>query len=222
MTSASSKRTSSTAEQNAEGNPLGAVPPVNEKEGQKQQQQQQQTPPNAPTVPDGGIVAWTQVVGSWVLFFNTFGLINTFGIYQTYYASGDLFNASSSDISWIGSIQGLTILFVGALTGPLYDAGYLRSLLLVGTFGVVFGHMMLSLCHEYYQVFLAQGITVGLGASCLFIPGIAVLPGYFAKHIGLAVGLAVSGSSFGKFGKSQLLHPVLILSRRNCIPHRIL
>ncbi len=150
------------------------------------------------TVPDGGVLAWTQVIGSWMLFFNTFGLINTFGIYQTYYESGQLFKASSSDISWIGSIQALTILFVGALTGPVYDAGYLRTLLVVGTFGVVFGHMMLSLCHEYWQVFLTQGITVGLGASCLFIPGIAVLPGYFSRHIGLAVGLAVSGSSFGK------------------------
>ena len=153
--------------------------------------------PQHDTIPDGGVLAWTQVFGSWILFFNTFGLINTFGIYQTFYASGQLFKASASNISWIGSVQAFTILFIGVLTGPLYDAGYLRTLLVLGTFGVVFGHMMLSLCHEYWQVLLAQGITVGLGASCLFIPGIAVLPGYFSRHIGLAVGLAVSGSSFG-------------------------
>lgn len=155
-------------------------------------------------IPDGGVVAWTQVFCSWILFFNTFGLVNTFGIYQNYYASGVLFYASSSDISWIGSIQALAILFVGALTGPLYDAGHLRVLLIAGTFGIVFGHMMLSLCHEYWQVLLTQGIVIGLGGSCLFIPGIAVLPGYFSRHIGLAVGLAVSGSSFGKFRGDSL------------------
>ena len=168
--------------------------------------------PQHDTVPDGGVLAWTQVFGSWILFFNTFGLINTFGIYQTFYASGQLFKASSSDISWIGSVQAFTILFVGALTGPVYDAGYLRTLLVLGSFGVVFGHMMLSLCHEYWQVLLAQGITVGLGASCLFIPGIAVLPGYFSRHIGLAVGLAVSGSSFGMSTElSCITHPLTVI-----------
>ncbi|KAL9056369.1 MAG: hypothetical protein Q9162_002960 [Coniocarpon cinnabarinum] len=91
------------------------------------------------SVPNGGLVAWLQVLGAWSLFFNTWGILNTFGVYQTYYESINL--ASSSDISWIGSIQSFLLLFVGAITGPVYDAGHLRILLVVGTFGVVFGHM---------------------------------------------------------------------------------
>lgn len=35
-----------------------------------------------------------------MLFFNTWGLLNTFGIYQTYYESGALFQESSSTIAW--------------------------------------------------------------------------------------------------------------------------
>lgn len=57
------------------------------------------------SIPDGGLQAWLQVLGGFMIFFNTWGLLNTFGVFQTYYASGDLFTASSSDISWIGSIQ---------------------------------------------------------------------------------------------------------------------
>ena len=33
------------------------------------------------------------------------GILNTFGVFQTYYESGDLFQETSSNISWIGSVQ---------------------------------------------------------------------------------------------------------------------
>lgn len=119
------------------------------------------------------------------------------GVFQTYYESGALFAASSSDISWIGSLQSVMVLMVGAVTGPIYDRGYLRVLLGFGAFMIVFGHMMLSLCHTYYQALLAQGLVIGIGAGCLFVPAVAILPGYFDTKLGLAIGLGASGSSTG-------------------------
>jgi hypothetical protein len=156
-------------------------------------------PPDSPggLPPDGGLKAWLQVAAGFMLFFNTWGLLNTFGVYQTYYESGGLFQASSSNISWIGSIQAFCLLVVGFVTGPLFDKGHLRLLLVVGSFGIVFGHMMLSLCHTYWQVLLAQGFVIGLGAGCLFVPAVAILPTYFKNKLGLVVGLAASGSSMG-------------------------
>lgn len=88
-------------------------------------------------------------------------------------------------------------MLVGALTGPIYDAGYFRTLLVVGSFLVVFGQMMLSLCHEYYQVILAQAICIGLGCGCLFVPSVAILSTYFSTRIATAMGLAAAGSSLG-------------------------
>ena len=89
------------------------------------------------------------------------------------------------------------VLIVGSFTGPIFDRGYLRALLITGSFGVVFGHMMLSLCTTYWQTLLAQGFVIGLGGGCLYIPSIALLPGYFNTKLGLAIGLAASGSSMG-------------------------
>ena len=139
----------------------------------------------------------TYFLGGFSLFFNTWGILNTFGIYQTYYETGALFVETSSNISWIGAIQAYCVLLVGFLSGPIYDRGYFRSLLVVGSFGVVFGHMMLSICHTYWQVLLAQGFVVGIGAGCLFVPCIAILPSYWSTKLGLAVGLAAAGSSLG-------------------------
>ncbi|KUJ08680.1 MFS general substrate transporter [Mollisia scopiformis] len=158
-----------------------------------------------PPPPDGGVQAWLQVVGGFMLFFNTWGLLNTFGVFQTYYESGALFTKSSSDISWIGAIQSYMVLLIGFISGPVYDRGYLRMLLILGSFGVVFGHMMLSLCHNYWEVLLAQGFCVGMGAGCLFVPAVAILPPYFKRKLGLAVGLAASGSSFG-----GIIYPIVV------------
>ena len=63
---------------------------------------------------------------------------------------------------------------------------------------IIFGMMMTSLCTQYWQVFLAQGLVVGVGGGCLFIPSIAVIPRYFFKRKALAMGLASSGVSVGK------------------------
>ncbi|KAL1311902.1 hypothetical protein AAFC00_001973 [Neodothiora populina] len=155
-------------------------------------------------LPNGGHRAWLQVVGAFVLFFNTWGLMNTFGVYQSYYESGDLFESTSSNISWIGSIQAFLMLLVGAITGPIFDAGHLRFLLCVGTFGIVFGHMMLSLCHEFWQALLAQGFAIGLGAGFLFIPSFGVISQYFDTWLVTAVGLSVVGSSLG-----GIIYPIM-------------
>lgn len=130
-----------------------------EKQPQPPTAAQQEGPPN------GGTLAWLQVVGAWCLFFNTWGILNTFGIFQTYYESGQLYTASSSDISWIGSIQAFLVLLVGAFIGPIYDRGYFRTLLLVGSFMIVFGFMMLSLCTTFWQCLLAQGFVIGIGGE---------------------------------------------------------
>ena len=126
------------------------------------------------------------------------GLINAFGVYQTYYEIGFLSNQSPSNISWIGSIQAFLLLIVGAVTGPLYDAGYFYYLIGTGSFLVVFGIMMTSLCTEYWQVMLAQAVCTGLGCGCIFVPCVAIIPQYFSTRKALATGVAASGSSLGE------------------------
>ncbi|KAM5511698.1 MFS monocarboxylate [Fusarium oxysporum f. sp. phaseoli] len=79
-------------------------------------------------------------------------------------------------------------------TGPIYDAGYFRQLLIIGLFLVSFGHMMLSLCRTYWQVLLAQARGIGLGAG---VPSVAILATYLTTHISFAVGIAALGASIG-------------------------
>ncbi|MCJ1367598.1 hypothetical protein MMC16_006732 [Acarospora aff. strigata] len=146
---------------------------------------------------NGGLVAWSQVVGSFFLFFNSWGIVNAFGVYQTYYEMDLLSGESPSNISWIGSIQAFLLMIIGVMTGPIYDAGHFQALVRTGSFLVVFGIMMTSLCTRYWEVMLAQGICIGLGSGCLFVPSVAILPQYFTTKKAFANGIAASGSSLG-------------------------
>ncbi|KAL2127318.1 hypothetical protein VTI74DRAFT_10931 [Chaetomium olivicolor] len=151
-------------------------------------------PPPSDPIPDGGLKAWLQVLGSAAILVNTWGVINTFGVFQAYYETDLLRQHSSSAISWIGSIQAGLLFLVGVVAGPLYDAGYFRQLLLVGLFLIVLGQFMTSLCTMYWQVMLAQGVAMGVGMGFTFLPSQAILGQYFSRHRALALGLSSVGS----------------------------
>ncbi|KAI9801590.1 MAG: hypothetical protein M1825_003269 [Sarcosagium campestre] len=155
--------------------------------------------------PDGGTKAWLQVVGGFLLVLNTWGLVNSYGIFQTYYSTELLPSSTPSAISWIGSIQAFLLLFAGILCGRGLDAGYFFPIAFVGGFLEVFGMMMTSISTKYWQVFLAQGLCVGLGCGCLFTPSIAIIGTYFTTKRSLATGIAASGSSVG-----GVIYPIII------------
>lgn len=85
----------------------------------------------------------------------------------------------------------------GILTGPLFDEGYLRSLLATGTCLIVLGMMMTSLGKTYYELFLAQAVCVGIGTGCLFVPSAAIIPTYFTTKRAFMTGITAAGGSVG-------------------------
>lgn len=93
---------------------------------------------------------------------------------------------------------------VGVIAGPIYDRGYFRYLDKIGGFLVVFGLMMLSISRSYWSIFLSQGLVIGLGAGCVYVPSIAILSTYFTTKRPLALCLAGSGSAVG-----GIIYPVI-------------
>ena len=101
------------------------------------------------------------------------------------------------------------LLFGGVLVGPAIDAGCLKLILIVGNFLVVFGMMMTSLSHEYYQLVLAQGLITGVGSGCIFLPSITIPPQWFsARQTPLALGVVALGSSVGGIIYPAIFHSI--------------
>ncbi|KAF3801404.1 Leporins efflux protein lepC [Colletotrichum gloeosporioides] len=153
--------------------------------------------------PDGGLWAWLCVLGTFLVVMNTWGVINSFGVFQSYYVTA--LDRPPSDISWIGSINVFLLFFIGTFTGRLTDAGFFRPLSISGAILTVTGTLATSACRQYWQIFLAQGICVGIGSGCLFCPAVAIVSTYFNKRRSLAIGITACGSGVG-----GILYPVLV------------
>lgn len=77
------------------------------------------------------------------------GVINMYGVYQTYYQSHLLRHKSSSEIAWIGSLQGGLLFIVAFIAGPIADIGYFNGLIYLGALLNVTGMMLTSICTKY-------------------------------------------------------------------------
>ncbi|ETW76306.1 MFS monocarboxylate transporter [Heterobasidion irregulare TC 32-1] len=146
---------------------------------------------------EGGIKAWCAVAGGWLAMMSTFGYTNAFGVYQDFYTRSHV--ASASRTSWIGSTQLFLLTATGLFAGKLVDLGYFRQTVLAGSFIYVFSLFMLSIAHpdEYYQIFLSQGIGMGLGAGLIYIPCLAIQSHHWRTHRAMAMGIVFTGSSVG-------------------------
>ena len=71
---------------------------------------------------EGGAHAWLTVIGSCLIYFACFGIINSFGFFQTYYQKDFLKDVSASTISFIGTIQILLLNVLAAPAGSIFDA----------------------------------------------------------------------------------------------------
>ncbi|KAJ4383090.1 hypothetical protein N0V85_008526 [Neurospora sp. IMI 360204] len=141
----------------------------------------------------------------------TWGFINSFGVFQTYYTStlgGASVVVAPSTISWIGSLQVFLLFFIGTFTGRLTDGGYFRHVFLLGTAFIALGIFGTADALDgvgkgdegggvVWKLFLAQGIAMGLGNGCLFCPCVATLSTYFSKKRSLAIGMAACGTATG-------------------------
>jgi MFS family permease len=85
---------------------------------------------------------------------------------------------------------------IGCLPGGiLLDRGYLKSIIAVGTFLELFGLLLTSFSQNYWPIFFAQGVCMGIGSGLLALVPVAVLAMFFEKKRMIATGLASTGAS---------------------------
>lgn len=163
----------------------------------------------------------------------TWGYLNSFGSFQTYYEQ-TMPDTPPSTISWIGSLQIWLTMVGGVFTGRLLDAGFFVPTFFVGAALQVLGMFLMSVSKTYWQLMLTQGVLTGLGGGIFFTPSLALVttvsdrpphPGspepllelltadlakYFDKKRGLAMGLVTTGNSAG-----GIIYPLVV---RQLIP----
>lgn len=145
--------------------------------------------------PNGGWNAWSMVLIGHLIIFNTWGYINSFGLFQAYYV--EALGRSPSDIAWVGSIQIWLTFSLGAIAGRATDAGYFKFIITLGLTLQLIGIFGTSFATEYWQMFLAQGICQGIGCGLCFCSTVTVVSTYFTTKRSLAIASTACGAATG-------------------------
>jgi MFS family permease len=164
---------------------------------------------------EGGLKGWLTILGSSLVYFSTFGIINSFGFFQNLYQEKYLPNEPASTISFIGTIQILLMNLLAAPAGSLFDyyglkasptrcsslsyANGLQYLYLFSGIGTSGALLLLSISQPtvLWQPFLIQGVLLGLAIAFGAQPAIVVCGQHFHRRRALTMGIVAAAGSVG-------------------------
>ncbi|KAG1905751.1 MFS general substrate transporter [Suillus fuscotomentosus] len=177
--------------------------------------------------PDGGLRAWLVVFArvhfqsieqsltslrcsAGLVMFSTLGFLLSWGIFQAYYEENLLLHTSPSTIAWIGSTQYAFMCLPSLATGRMFDLGYFKIPFFAASCVLVACTFLTAECTKFWQLFLTQGVGLGVSCGFLFSPAVVIVSHWFSKRRGLALSLTTVGTALG-----SIVFPVMA---QNLIP----
>ncbi|KAI9599580.1 major facilitator superfamily domain-containing protein, partial [Syncephalis fuscata] len=152
---------------------------------------------------------WVVVFASFLALFAMYGVQYTYGVFQQQYTEMYRGRATTTGITFVGSVSYASLGLFGVLTGRLGDwLGY-RIAMLIGTVLMCLGLLLASWATEIWHLYLTQGLMFGLGTSFAFYPVVATPPRWFDKRRGFATGIAVSGSGLGGMAMAPITRKLI-------------
>lgn len=121
--------------------------------------------------------AYACLLGCFALMFNSWGLVNAYGTWSSYYVGHSLMGTDQLKLNLIGSTQSFLVLLFSNPVGRLLDAGYARHVIGFGSFVVPLGLFLLSVVHpqnvhgmaNFSSIWGVQGLLVGIGMAPFFV-----------------------------------------------------
>ncbi|KAJ5212379.1 MFS general substrate transporter [Penicillium cinerascens] len=149
------------------------------------------------TFPDGGTRSWLVVAGCFFVLMATYGMMNSTGVLQSYFATHQLSNYSTSAVGWIPGLFTFFGLVLSLQIGPMFDRYGPTGILIAGTVCYVAGLLLLAECKLYWHFVLTLGVLTGTGAALLSTAALAAVPHWFDRKVGMAMGTAMAGGGLG-------------------------
>jgi len=160
--------------------------------------------------PDGGCLAWTIVLSSFMVSFLQDGFRDSFGLLLP--AIADHFQVGRAEAALTSSFMTLLTLGSGPLVAALLTSNGHRKVTLAGvllaTGGLLLSalYIQLSISPSIIVLYLTIGLLTGFGFGLMYLPAMDIVEHFFSRRLGLAMGLACCGSGFGQFVLAPLLH----------------
>ncbi|PVH97915.1 MFS general substrate transporter, partial [Periconia macrospinosa] len=145
--------------------------------------------------------AWLTLLGSFIVYYSSAGILNSFGFFQEYYETDFLKNiaVSPSTISFIGTLQIALVNCLATISGALCDVYGVKYLYIASSLGLSSAFLALSFIKPIiWHLFLSQGLLMGVAIAFSAQPALTIVSQHFdAAQRGLAMSIVYSGSATG-------------------------
>uniref|UniRef100_I3M7A9 Monocarboxylate transporter 1 n=1 Tax=Ictidomys tridecemlineatus TaxID=43179 RepID=I3M7A9_ICTTR len=143
------------------------------------------------TPPDGGW-GWAVVIGAFISIGFSYAFPKSITVFFKEIES--IFNATTSEVSWISSIMLAVMYGGGPISSILVNKYGSRPVMIIGGCLSGCGLIAASFCNTVSELYLCIGVIGGLGLAFNLNPALTMIGKYFYKKRPLANGLAMAGS----------------------------
>jgi MFS family permease len=144
--------------------------------------------------PDSG-AGWLAVLSAFIAGFVVFGVMYSFGVFFT--PMEVEFHASHTATSVFFAVTGMLFYLFGSITGWLSDRFGPQRIVAAGAVIMGAGLALTAAAPRMWIGYLAYSAGAGIGASCAYIPTLALVGGWFTRHRTTALGVAAAGTGCG-------------------------
>jgi MFS family permease len=122
----------------------------------------------------------------------------SYGVYLADYLSNGVFpEATSIDFALIGGFNFSVAMLVAPVVTIVARRYGTQAPMCIGVVLLAIAFISASFSHRIWQLYLSQGVLVGLGVGFTYIPSIAIISQWFHKRRSLANGISAAGSGIG-------------------------
>lgn len=147
--------------------------------------------------PDKGY-AWVVVFSVFLVMVTTWGCNSAFGIFLSFFLSNGVFKgATKYDYALIAGFP----VAIGQGGAPLalilMRIIGIKPTMLIGVAIQFTGFIWASFATELWELYVAQGVFIGLGITLIATPSTTTIPGWFLRKRAVAMGLSLLGTGLG-------------------------
>ncbi|GAD95706.1 major Facilitator Superfamily protein [Paecilomyces variotii No. 5] len=148
--------------------------------------------------PDGGY-GWICVAALFCVNAFTWGAsVQTYGVYLANYLADDRFpEATLVDYALIGGLNLSMAMLVAPGVTFIVRKYETQVSMLIGVAFMVCGFVLASFARRIWQLYLTQGVLIGVGVGFTYVPSIPIISQWFDKKRSLANGISSAGSGIG-------------------------
>jgi MFS family permease len=121
-----------------------------------------------------------------------------YGIYLSHYLADDLYpEATSWDYAFVGGFNFAIAMLIAPVVTILTRKLGIHIIMFTGMLLQCAGFISASFATRIWQLHISQGVLIGCGIGCLYIPALPILSQWFLKRRSLANGISAAGSGVG-------------------------